>query len=518
MSTRIIVSYDQAELVQRAQEVQSANRQSQQQRSRDQATQAKIEQQTAAGSETQEQPIGGQPNTDILRQVAAMRGSFPAFGFIDDGNNQIITVWSTDLQASVTFDGLRKEPAPTGVYFEGGQGSSESINDPSGLNAPGLILTDDGSGEEADWDEGEQFYRSSDPDLDGQTITFTAYTETYTYYHIEQGVTFVLPAGPETFIYVRLQETNSVRSHSWTEFNQISKLTHRYDEVVNGTFVAAHYAHEIEQSLTPYRQASPFRSRQVFCCVVGPRAVRKIEAPAGLRARLEYLYPPLPDPTLTLTGGFITNVVTRTGYTNAGGFAVGTSTNIYYPDILAVYDYSLFGDGPGYEKYADNGLVSLSLLRQFGIGNLDGTDHSGGFSNTPSMNSFTTSYWSPAAFSLLTTYDGSLTSRSNALSYSYMRNRYLPSAPRVFFDAKEDFDIETEEYSVSFPSSTKQPETLLTRQDNSTFRANRQTKQAFKGWEAAGSPQPLYVWDWGRPGYCRQQLLGLGFSSADLTP
>ena len=28
----------------------------------------------------------------------------------------------------------------------------------------------------------------------------------------------------------------------------------------------------------------------------------------------------------------------------------------------------------------------------------------------------------------------------------------------------------------------------------------------------------LQAWDWGRPGYCRQQLYALGFTAADLTP
>jgi hypothetical protein len=36
-----------------------------------------------------------------------------------------------------------------------------------------------------------------------------------------------------------------------------------------------------------------------------------------------------------------------------------------------------------------------------------------------------------------------------------------------------------------------------------------------------GFPQPgspLYAWDWGKPSYCRQQLLALGFTEADLRP
>jgi hypothetical protein len=513
MATFINVNTGGDELLTQAKQQQQAARWAQGQKmQREELANDKAKQQSA-------DPQGkGLDPLPYRRDLAAFkRGSFPAFGFVDDGNNQIITVWSADLQASVTFDGLRKEPAPEGVYFEGGQGSSSFIDDPSGLNTPGLVVNDDGIGEDADWEESEDFYRSTQSGLGGQSIAFTGYTEDYTYSHIEQGVTFVLPAGPETFIYARLQETNSVRSHSWTEFYQISTLTHRYNEVVNGTFVAAHYAHEIQQSLTPYRQASPFRSRQVFCCVVGPRAVRKIEAPAGLKARLEYLYPPLPNPTLTLTGGFIRNVVTRTGYTNAGGFAVGTSTNIYYPDVLAVYDYSLFGDGPGYEKYADNGLVSLSLLRQFGIGNLDSTDHSGGFANTEATE-YTPSRWSPAVFSLLASYDGSLDSRDDAFSYAYIRQAYLPSAPRLFFDSNLTYDPAADQFSLTFPSTRVQPATLLTRLDSSQLRANPSTTQLLAGWEAADFPQPLLVWDWANPGYCRQRLLALGFSASDFVP
>jgi hypothetical protein len=28
---------------------------------------------------------------------------------------------------------------------------------------------------------------------------------------------------------------------------------------------------------------------------------------------------------------------------------------------------------------------------------------------------------------------------------------------------------------------------------------------------------PSFTWDWGRPGYCRQQLLALGFTAAEFT-
>ncbi len=516
MSTRIIVSYDQAELVQRAQEAQSANRQSQQQRSRDQATQAKVKQQTAAGSETQEQPIGGQPDTGIQRQVAAMRdGSFPALGFVDDGNNKIITVWSGDLKESVTFDGRRKEPAPQGVFFAGGSGSAGYKDDPNGLDVEGLLFVDDGLYRHPQWLNDELYFWSEDGGLVGNSITFTFFGEEYNFIHHEQGATFVLPAGKDTFVYVRLQEVNSTRRHSWRESAQISTLAYHY-EVFDGSRYG--YAHEVEESASLGRAATVFPSRQVFCCLVGPKSVKKIEPPAGLLARLEYLYPTLPGPTLISPGPTI-NLLTRTGFNAATDtFSVVDYSSQAYPDAIASYDISLWGNSPGYEQYVDGSLVTLSLLRQFGIGQLDSTDHSGGFSNTVLMNSFTGSFWSPAVFSLLKDYDGSLTSRSNALSYSYMRNKYLPSAPRTFFDAKEDFDIDTEEYSVSFPSTTNQPETLLSKQDNTTFRVNSQTKQVFEGWEAAGFPKPLYVWDWGRPGFCRQQLLGLGFSSADLTP
>jgi hypothetical protein len=45
------------------------------------------------------------------------------------------------------------------------------------------------------------------------------------------------------------------------------------------------------------------------------------------------------------------------------------------------------------------------------------------------------------------------------------------------------------------------------------FKARRQV-----GGEDIDSDQVLVTWDWGKPGYCQEQLLSLGFSLGDLTP
>jgi hypothetical protein len=51
--------------------------------------------------------------------------------------------------------------------------------------------------------------------------------------------------------------------------------------------------------------------------------------------------------------------------------------------------------------------------------------------------------------------------------------------------------------------------------DPEQFRA-KSAKQRLVG--LTGNEAIIYVWDWKKPAYCRQQLQALGFTDADLTP
>jgi hypothetical protein len=135
----------------------------------------------------------------------------------------------------------------------------------------------------------------------------------------------------------------------------------------------------------------------------------------------------------------------------------------------------------------------------------------------------TTAYWTPAVFSGLGgTLDAvSATDRSN---YAYMRANHFGKAPGLFL-AAQSFDPSVyDPQHVKWRQTKAQPATIMSPVPESSLRLSPRSYWIKLGEEIRNEQlvtadyQFYSSWDWGRESYCRQQLLSLGFTAADLVP
>jgi len=226
---------------------------------------------------------------------------------------------------------------------------------------------------------------------------------------------------------------------------------------------------------------------EVVCFLVSTNNIRQIETPAALAEKLEAL-----APEVEFAPAFLENV----GATFDGGFAEQgkNEPTIFFPDITT----DSFEHRP--PTFFASGSSPFVPIQQNPLS---------GFGSSPTGSVFT-----PGVFSLLNNptlnTDSEVlnanpsTSAGWALLSSKLsgptpaRGLWKCALPGTCTAAKIGFD------RLQSPSSDP---FLFTRQPSADI-----------GLPPGGVVPTIFAWDWGQPDYCRQQLLALGFSPADLVP
>lgn len=238
-------------------------------------------------------------------------------------------------------------------------------------------------------------------------------------------------------------------------------------------------------------------ARSFACFVVTPTSVRQIAVPAVLEQQLRDR-----RPNLSLNGTLERELQTAT-----------LRHNEYIPNQLEVetitdlpgttFSIAAFEEARYNPKYNGPGRA---LAMMFGIGYLTAIPHTG------------LPFYSPAVYQwLLEDMD---VSAANSIQYAVMRSRNLPNAPAQFLSpgfglAMGDPPGYDPAY-VLFGVTTEQPVSTEIRINEALLNWNTRYRFALNGSNLFFTL--VMTWNWGRESYCRQQLLRLGFTTADLTP
>lgn len=235
------------------------------------------------------------------------------------------------------------------------------------------------------------------------------------------------------------------------------------------------------------------RLNSYLCFVYSKDKLRELEVPQLLKDKLDLL---LPNLSLTLESTQRGSTSTRT--TRAYLKNPPSAFSGYYTDILAeqqtpnFFNRNVFNYSASQGPYGSVPELNQILAKQFGMGSLK-TNYHGSFGKF---------YSTPAVYSYLKG-DMNLISPLTK-EYSYMREEFFNNAPKRYIDV--NLDDELTNYKLHH----------LTRQTPVNIE-QAMPAQVFK--KVRLGYRGIYNgWDWGDPNYCRQQLLALGFTNADLTP
>jgi hypothetical protein len=208
-----------------------------------------------------------------------------------------------------------------------------------------------------------------------------------------------------------------------------------------------------------------------------------------------------------------------------GGFDVRT----YFSQPLLVNKVQPVDPSPSFDELR----ASIPLLTCYGIGALSTTNHSTAGS---------TPLYSPAMFTFLKDIDSSIlvgyddineyrdAMLATNASYSYIKSNYLADAPTptTFYapcalsescpvNSPDGVNISNiADSCVSFDKAIVAPanHNVALNVPDDFSKGIKATKLV----DLKNSERLLYSWAWRKPAYCRQQLLALGFTAADLTP
>lgn len=231
--------------------------------------------------------------------------------------------------------------------------------------------------------------------------------------------------------------------------------------------------------------------------VVSGKKIRKIDVPAQVKTYLRSLYPESKIAFEESTT-FTTDPIYSKGYTQPPLVEKGLESmeiitlgyESYFQAAAYPEDFSAY--------YSVTEATPRTPARSFGIGFFTRANHG-------SRNSFT-----PAVFTWLKG-GMSLSHTDETLTYAYYRRNYFGDAPSLYIDpsvsdqAAIDFWDLTDQNGITRQTPIKMDEPM-------PFAAFSQRSKI------EYSEADYICWDWGMPGYCRQQLLSLGFKPEDLVP
>lgn len=126
----------------------------------------------------------------------------------------------------------------------------------------------------------------------------------------------------------------------------------------------------------------------------------------------------------------------------------------------------------------------------------------------------------PGVFSFLGAYDPLAANGEEGDSYTYARSEYLQGAPvpgRFLGECvlADSCDLpSSERRTIRFDKTSAIPDNTSTVIPVQSFRPGTRKYALTVGEDDTY----IAAWDWGKPAYCRQQLLALGFTEADLSP
>jgi hypothetical protein len=471
VSTNINITVGDNALLDAAKLQQQANRQAQLNREASarleaQATAARTAALATQGRDANGNLITGAPFTQpqIERRPAANRLSgYPvAYAFVDLYLEGIVRVWSTDglasAEAPIIGDVVSDNSGSSSTYIPG-QTWDTSIDNllPLSVNDPNY----------------RELYPLSSSGI-SEDVLAQYHQPTITQFFRNQTVWtqanwwIQLPAGKDKSIFFRFQRNQK----SQIALNDIAGVTRIYF-ISGGKFTDESGAER--DILTPQNTiisgsvelAEDITLEEaVSCFLVTKTTCRAIKPSAGLLEFMSRASPPMTKTPASYT--------TDPTYGNLVTWSFGEWSN--YPDVFDItgdYSASFRFKAAGFAEQSSAAWFKLMRTPQATI-EAELTE----YPDYPEAEAFFASEGAP--------------------SFALAGNERNPSNPNTLVE----HDL-TKDPNTQFP-------------DQPTYEANK--KGTVNIPESMLSKVAFAAWDWGKPAYCRQQLLALGFSEADLTP
>lgn len=308
-------------------------------------------------------------------------------------------------------------------------------------------------------------------------------TVTSYYYDIQGAIYLALPLSADTFVLYTGFWDYKARHYLYVFIS-------RFDST-SGPIIG------IVPKVTDQDQETVQRQSIVNACFLVSRStVRQITAPTALINAVSSIYQPVVDLGQITTNGGSETLYFTTIYDNP----IGTTT----PPPGFSYSWSI-PSRSGFESYRATLFTAVQpqLAFAYGVGDLRYTPQNINYS------------FSPVIYSALQ--KGSTiraaTDQSLYESYSYVNSTFVQGTP--FPGRFIDTTIDDDQPRRRYRQTLQRPVDLQTPVADGSLRASGARPVI----EDPGFTVPiLHAWNWGQEAYCRQQLLALGFTAADLTP
>jgi hypothetical protein len=276
------------------------------------------------------------------------------------------------------------------------------------------------------------------------------------------------------------------------------------------------------------------------CFLVSERAVREISVPSELSAKMSEIYKwgvPTPGPeaqsTATTTTTTTVDTITIELIPNltidnspiplaTGGSCVVSSSpgmTITSTNDLLTWEYYLSGDQPDEngEYYHAKPEYDISAAYSYGMG----YNRTSGFQGYMGLSTAGIYDILGNGSRLL---EDSWENDMRTMDYNYIKENYFSQIPsnRVV-EVISQFKFESYSFDFELKIGTATLTNQFTPIDTSSFSSLDKfsypiTPENVSDQIYVNNVHVLLAWDWGRPAYCRQQLLALGFSASDLVP
>lgn len=357
------------------------------------------------------------------------------------------------------------------------------------------------------------------PGLDTSAKVYTTTTRTQLKRDVTQGShasLIVMPCGSEAAVVVYRYDaiacTAVLKITSTNTDTRILTATYTYTSVSGQPETWALLGRQSQGSST-VQTLTNAQTRCIYRAVyVSPQTVKEVPVPAVLRNEIARI---CPEPTQLgtavsapiYTGQFGSSyynppdTIIETGEQWPNGdpvLAPGSAGDSYYPSYTNItVNTPRIGASVSYAASNAQALVGWGLYR-------------------PSQQEHAT----PGIFAFFKSYDPLTATGEEETSYSYAKSQYLQSAPvpnRFLGECvlADSCDLPSgEPGTIRFDRTSVIPDNTGTDIPVQSFRPGTRKYGLTVG---EGSTY-LAAWDWGRAAYCRQQLLALGFTEADLTP
>lgn len=308
-----------------------------------------------------------------------------------------------------------------------------------------------------------------------------------------------LPAGNGSIVFIAIQRTALTRGEYSTYYR------------LEGSSRINQYGLRIRKRvITEATSASYYvvESNTVRCALVTRAGVKEIQPSAAILAGIQASYPP--------TSGWVS--YEDTGHTADLGYngmtivediEVDGGTGVIR-DQLTLNTMTPYTTSYPYKQppVGKRSYPLQGLARHYGMGDLTTSDHR------------STRYWTPAEFGQLKPFGGVDYGTDdyavNLRNYQQFRTTFLAGtpAPTSYLDACLTPGSCPVEFETFF-RTRQAPVDIFTAMDPALFRpvSRRVSTPPLQSGEYLA-----FVWDWGKPAFCRQKLLALGFTEADLTP